>query len=52
MNAYESLTGHPDYFAADLGRYEALQADDVRAALDQWLPRDRRVELSIVPEAK
>jgi predicted Zn-dependent peptidase len=50
MNAYYALTGHPDYFAADLGRYERLTAGDVQAALDRWLPRDRRVELSVVPE--
>jgi zinc protease len=52
MNAYDTLTGHPDDFADDLGRYETLQPGDVQAALDRWLPRDRRVELSIVPEAK
>jgi zinc protease len=52
INAYDALTGEPDYFGADLGRYEALTAGDVQAALERWLPRDRRVELSVVPEAK
>jgi zinc protease len=52
MNAYDALTGHPDDFAADLKRYETLTPDDVQAALNRWLPGDRRVELSVVPEAK
>jgi zinc protease len=52
MNAYYALTGRPDDFAADLNRYETITAGDVQAALNQWLQRDRRVELSVVPEAK
>jgi zinc protease len=49
LNAYFTLTGNPDYFAEDLGRYEHLQPNDIQAALNHWLPATRRVELSIVP---
>lgn len=52
MNAYFMGTGNPDYFAEDLGRYEALSPSDVQAAVRRWLPADRRVELTVVPEAK
>jgi zinc protease len=52
LNAYFMATGNPDYFAEDLGRYQALSANDVQAALHRWLPADRRLELSVVPAAK
>jgi hypothetical protein len=45
-------TGNPDYFNEDLARYRALQANDVQAAVRRWLPADRRLELSVVPEKK
>ena len=37
--------GGPDFFAEDLARYTSLTAADVQAAVVNWLPRDRRVEL-------
>ncbi len=49
MNAYATRTGNPDYFAEDLGRYTVLAPADIRAAVQTWLPADRRVELSVVP---
>jgi zinc protease len=52
LNSYYTRTGMPDYFEEDLARYRALSADDIRAAIVQYLPNDKRVELSIVPEAK
>ena len=52
LNAYYSVAGDPDYFAEDLARYTALTASDVQAAIVNWLPRDRRVELVVEPEAK
>jgi zinc protease len=52
LNAYFMATGNPDYFAEDLGRYQALSASDVQAALRRWLPAGRRLELSVVPAAK
>jgi zinc protease len=52
LNAYHFAGGGPDYFAEDLARYTSLSATDVQAAVVQWLPRDRRVELVVQPEVK
>ena len=52
LNSYYTNTGDPDWFAEDLARYRALSPSDVQAAAMQFLPRDRRVELSVVPEKK
>jgi zinc protease len=52
LNAYFFAGGGPDYFAEDLARYTSLSALDVQAAVAQWLPRDRRVELTVNPEEK
>jgi zinc protease len=52
LNAYYKAAGEPDYFARDLARYRAVTAADVRAAVEQYLPKDRRVELSVVPGEK
>ncbi|MSO50031.1 MAG: insulinase family protein [Acidobacteria bacterium] len=52
MNAYFFATGNPDYFAEDLGRYLALQPNDIQAAAKKWLPTDRRLELSVHPKGK
>lgn len=52
LNAYYMATRDPDYFEEDLARYRAVTAADVRAAVDQYLPKDRRVELSVVPGDK
>ncbi len=49
MNAYYFATGNPDYFQEDLNRYLALQPNDIQAAARKWLPRDRRLELSVHP---
>ena len=43
-------TGDPDWFNEDLARYRALSPSDIRAAADAFLPADRRVELTVVPE--
>jgi zinc protease len=52
LNAYYTSTGDPDWFNEDLARYRALSPSDVRAAADRFLPADRRVELTVVPETK
>jgi zinc protease len=49
LNQYYTFTGNPDYFGQDMARYRAVQPADVQAAVKQWLPADRRFELSIVP---
>src|SRR3989338_3035073 len=50
INGYFSKTGDPDYFNEDLGRYRALSPPDIRAPAEAYLPRDRRVELTVQPE--
>jgi zinc protease len=50
LNGYFVETGDPDFFAEDLARYRALSPTDIQAAVRLFLPRDRRVELSVVPE--
>jgi len=52
MNAYYTSTGTPDFFEEDLSRYRALDATDISSAVQSFLPRDRRVELVVVPEEK
>jgi len=52
LNAYYTNTGDPDWFNEDLGRYRALSPSDIRAAAERFLPPDRRVELTVAPEAK
>jgi zinc protease len=52
LNAYFKATGTPDYFAEDLARYRRVTAADVKAAVGRYLPKDRRVELSVVPGEK
>jgi len=50
LNAYYTYTGDADWFNEDLARYRALSPSDIRAAAQRFLPRDRRVELTVVPE--
>jgi zinc protease len=52
LNSYYRATGAPDYFAKDLERYRAVTAAEVKAAVTQYLPKDRRIELSVVPGDK
>ena len=52
LNAYFTYTGDPDWFNEDLARYRAQSPSDVRAAAAQFLPLDKRVELTIEPEKK
>src|SRR5215471_19224312 len=52
LNAYYTYTGDPDWFNEDLARYRALSVTDVSAAASQFLPLDRRVELTVQPEKK
>jgi zinc protease len=52
LNAYYQATGTPDYFQKDLDRYRALTPADIKAAVEKYLPKDRRVELSVLPGEK
>ena len=50
MNSYFLKTGDPDWFNEDLARYRSLSPSDVQAAVAAFLPLDRRVELTVLPE--
>src|SRR5262249_42495682 len=52
LNAYYTYTGDPDWFNEDLSRYRALSVNDISAAAAQFLPLDKRVELTVEPEKK
>lgn len=52
LNAYYKAAGDPDYFQEDLDRYRKVTAADVKAMVEKYLAKDRRVELSIVPGEK
>jgi zinc protease len=49
LNDYFAHGGGPDFFAEDLARYTTLTAADVQAAVREWLPAGRRVELVVEP---
>ena len=51
LNNYYTATGNPDWFNEDLARYRAISPTDVQAAAQAFLPADRRVELTVVPES-
>jgi zinc protease len=46
---YSALVGTPDYIAHDFQRYSGVTPDDVRKAMEKWLPHDRRVVLLVDP---
>ncbi len=52
LNAYYKAAGTPDYFQKDLDRYRALTPADIKTAIEKYLPKDRRVELSVIPGEK
>ena len=52
LNAYFKSAGTPDFFDRDLARYRTVTAAEVQAAVDRYLPKDRRVELSVIPGDK
>ena len=52
LNAYFKAAGTPDFFDQDLARYRTVTTAEVQAAVDRYLPKDRRVELSVIPGDK
>jgi zinc protease len=52
LNAYYTRTGMPDFFESDLARYRSLNAAAIQSAAARYLPKDRRVELTVLPESK
>jgi zinc protease len=49
LNAYYTNTGMPDFFNEDLARYRSLDATDISSAVARYLPKDRRVEMVVMP---
>ena len=49
LATYYLRTGDPGYLERDLGRYQALSAEDVSAAVRTYLRRDARVVLEVRP---
>jgi predicted Zn-dependent peptidase len=52
LNAYVFAGKSPDWFAQDLARYTSLTAAETQAAIVNYLPAGRRVELIVQPEGK
>jgi len=51
LNAYYYLTGNPDGFQADLDRYHAVTAEDIRRVTKSYLLAPKAM-LSVVPKGK
>ena len=49
LNHYYFETGDPGYFPKDIGRYQKVKPEDVRAAAARWLRKDARVVLTVMP---
>ena len=49
LNSYNTFTGDPGFISQDLNRYRSVSRDSVAAALNTWLPADRRVVLHVTP---
>jgi zinc protease len=52
LNEYYTTTGMPDYFHEHLSRYQALAPEDLQSAIRRFLPVDRRLELTVMPEGQ
>ena len=52
LNGYVTRTGDAGYLQKDLARYTSTTVESVNAALRQWLPPDKHLVLTFVPEAK
>jgi zinc protease len=50
LNSYYTVTGNPDSFEQDLARYRAVTAANIQSAVVKYLVKDRRAELSVVPQ--
>ena len=52
LNAYNVFLGDPGFFELDLARYRNVTPDGLTRAAAEWLRRDRRVALSVVPHGR
>ena len=51
LNSYATFLGKPDYFQADLDRYRAVTAADVKRVANEYL-NDNHLAMTIVPRPK
>jgi zinc protease len=49
LNAYNVYVGDPGFFETDLARYRKVTPEAMQRASREWLRRDARVMLSVVP---
>lgn len=49
---YDVMVGDTNYLAKDLARYRDVTGKDVARVVGQYLKKDNRVNLTIIPEAK
>ncbi len=52
LNNYYYLTGNPDYFNEDLGRYYTIDPRDISTIASTYLKDNGRVVISFVPKGK
>jgi zinc protease len=52
LNAYNIFLDDPGFFERDLARYRSVTPDALKRATAEWLRRDRRVALSVVPHGR
>ncbi len=52
LNAYNVFLGDPGFFDRDLARYRQVTSDGLKRAASEWLRRDRRVALSVIPHGR
>ena len=52
LNAYNVFLDDPAFFDRDLSRYRNARAAELTRAAGEWLRRDARVALSVVPRGR
>jgi zinc protease len=52
LNAYNVFLDDPGFFDSDLARYRSVTPDALKRTTAEWLRRDRRVALSVVPHGR
>jgi zinc protease len=52
LNAYNVYVGDPGFFETDLARYRKVTPEGMQRASREWLRRDARVALSVVPRGQ
>ena len=52
LNAYNVFLGDPGFFERDLARYRSVTPASLKRTAAEWLRRDRRVALSVVPHGR